>query len=170
MTDRASSRTAVKLGSLLLSLLAAAAIASAADDCTSCHEQGQKLAKSAHASLSCDTCHESHDKYPHPPNIAKPACITCHTDQAADYSKSAHGQARKGGNEGAPDCALCHGSAHELLTPKSEAFRKAVPDTCGMCHSEVVEQFRGSVHGKALARGVVQAPLCTDCHGEPKIL
>ncbi len=46
----------------------------------------------------------------------------------------------------------------------------AVPDTCGMCHTDVVTQFRGSVHGQALARGITQAPLCTDCHGEHKIL
>jgi cytochrome b subunit of formate dehydrogenase len=39
-----------------------------------------------------------------------------------------------------------------------------------MCHTDVVEQFRSSVHGQALARGVTQAPLCTDCHGEHKIL
>jgi cytochrome b subunit of formate dehydrogenase len=166
MTNRAFNSRGVRLGSLLL-MAAAAAYAA---DCTQCHEQGAKLAKSAHASLTCDTCHDSHESYPHPANIAKPACVTCHTDQAADYAQSAHGQARKSGNEGTPDCALCHGSAHELLAPKSEAFRKAVPDTCGMCHSDVVDQFRGSVHGQALARGITQAPLCTDCHGEHKIL
>jgi len=65
-----------------------------------------------------------------------------------------HGLARKNGNESAPDCALCHGSAHELIPPKSQAFRAAVPDTCGMCHNEVVEQYRASVHGQALARGI----------------
>jgi len=138
--------------------------------CASCHEQGQKLAKSAHAALTCDTCHQSHEKVPHPANIAKPVCGTCHADQAGDYAQGVHGQARKGGNEGAPDCSLCHGGAHDLLPPKSQAFRAAVPDTCGMCHTEVVEQFRSSVHGTALARGITQAPLCTDCHGEHKIL
>src|ERR1051325_127920 len=169
MTNRASSRAGMRLGFVFLGLLFAG-VAARADDCTSCHEQGQKLAKSAHSALSCDTCHESHDKYPHPANIAKPACVTCHDSQATDYSQSAHGQARKSGNEGTPDCALCHGSAHELLSPKSQAFRTAVPDTCGMCHSEVVDQFRTSVHRQALARGMLQAPLCTDCHGEHKIL
>jgi cytochrome b subunit of formate dehydrogenase len=169
MTNRASSRGAAKLGFLLLAFLTIAVIGRA-EDCTSCHDQGQKLAKSAHGSLTCDTCHESHDKYPHPANIAKPACVTCHDTQAADYSKSAHGQARKSGNDATPDCGLCHGSAHELLSPKSQAFRTAVPDTCAMCHSEVVDQFRASVHGQALARGIMQAPLCTDCHGEHKIL
>jgi len=177
MTNRAYSSFGLSLGSLLLGLFAGVAGAplyaagtEAPAACTSCHEQGQKLEKSAHASLSCDTCHESHDKVPHPANIPKPACVTCHADQAGEYEKGVHGQARKGGNDGAPDCALCHGSAHELLPPKSQAFRTAVPDTCGMCHSDVVTQFRASVHGQALARGITQAPLCTDCHGEHKIL
>ncbi|MGA2146795.1 MAG: cytochrome b/b6 domain-containing protein [Bryobacteraceae bacterium] len=138
--------------------------------CTDCHEQGQKLAKSAHASLTCDTCHESHDQYPHPANIPKPVCGNCHTDQAGDYSLGVHGQARAHGNEGAPDCALCHGSAHELISPSSQAFRASVPDICGMCHSDVVEQYRASIHGQALARGVSEAPLCTDCHGEHNII
>jgi cytochrome b subunit of formate dehydrogenase len=161
---------------VFLGLIASAAGAylyaagAAPPECTSCHEQGQKLAKSAHAALTCDTCHESHEKVPHPANIPKPACTTCHADQAGDYEKGVHGQARKNGNEGAPDCSLCHGGAHELLAPKSQAFRGAVPDTCGMCHTEVVDQFRSSVHGTALARGITQAPLCTDCHGEHKIL
>jgi cytochrome b subunit of formate dehydrogenase len=39
-----------------------------------------------------------------------------------------------------------------------------------MCHSDVADQYRNSVHGKALARGVTQAPICTDCHGEHKII
>jgi cytochrome b subunit of formate dehydrogenase len=174
--NRAIVNLGLSLGSALIALFfgAAGAPMFAADapkaECASCHDQGQKLAKSAHAGLTCDTCHESHDKYPHPANIPKPACVTCHQDQAGDYANGVHGQARKAGNEGAPDCALCHGSAHELLPPKSQAFRAAVPDTCGMCHGEVVEQYRASVHGQALARGVTQAPLCTDCHGEHNII
>ncbi len=177
MTNRAFSFSIPALGSALLGVLLLVGVGGplkAADstpaDCTSCHDQGQKLAKSAHTGLTCDTCHESHEKYPHPANVPKPVCTTCHEDQAGEYAGGVHGQARKNGNEGAPDCALCHGSAHELLSPKSQAFRAAVPDTCGMCHSEVVEQYRNSVHGKALAAGITQAPLCTDCHGEHKII
>jgi cytochrome b subunit of formate dehydrogenase len=86
-----------------------------------------------------------------------------------DFDRSVHGMAAKSGNGGAPDCAVCHGSAHELLKPKSAEFRSAVPATCGMCHAEVVEQFKTSVHGKALERGVAQAPICGDCHGEHSI-
>lgn len=171
--NRALSNLGLKLGSVLFGLSLAANAASpdaARPECTSCHDQGQKLEKSAHTGLACDTCHEGHETVPHAANIPKPDCTTCHADQAGDYASGVHGMARKKDNEGAPDCGLCHGSAHELLPPKSQAFRSTVPDTCGMCHSEVVEQYRASVHGQALAKGITQAPLCTDCHGEHKII
>jgi cytochrome b subunit of formate dehydrogenase len=155
---------------LLLGLLGAASAAPAEVDCSACHDVGKKLAKSAHAGLPCETCHQNYVAATHPVGITKPECAMCHAEQAGDYALGVHGQARKHGNEGAPDCALCHGSAHELLPPKSQAFRSAVPDTCGMCHADVAEQYRASVHGQALARGVAQAPLCTDCHGEHKII
>ena len=177
MLNRALTSTGRRLGSTWIGVLLGVALvyplaaASAPKaTCSTCHDQGQKLEKSAHAGLPCDTCHESHEKYPHPAGTPKPVCGSCHTDQAGDYALGVHGQARKKGNEGAPDCGLCHGSAHELLSPGSQAFRAAVPDTCGMCHSEVAEQYRASVHGQALAHGVAQAPLCTDCHGEHRIL
>jgi cytochrome b subunit of formate dehydrogenase len=176
MPNRAFSELGVRLGSALFWLAMGAAgnclfaLETPNADCLSCHDQGQKIEKSAHAGLACTTCHASHDQYPHRAGIPKPSCTTCHANQAGDYAGGVHGQARQSGNQGAPDCALCHGSAHELLTPKSQAFRTAVPDTCGMCHTDVVEQFRASVHGQALARGITQAPLCTDCHGEHRIL
>ena len=32
-------------------------------------------------------------------------------------------------------------------------------------HATIASQFVDSVHGKALARGNWNAPVCTDCHG-----
>jgi cytochrome b subunit of formate dehydrogenase len=174
MVNRARPRLA--FGSALLGVLFAAAGrgVGAANDiapgCALCHEQAQQLLKSVHAGLSCDTCHEGHEKYPHAAGIPKPECTNCHPDQAGDYASGVHGQARSTGSAGRPDCGKCHGSAHEMLPPKSQSFRAAVPDTCGMCHFEIAQQFRASVHGQALARGITQAPLCTDCHDEHKIL
>jgi len=147
--------------------------ARAADNsaCTACHDdQGAKLGKSAHAALACASCHIKHEEYPHPADIPKPACSQCHKGESVDYERGVHGQAVKNGNAAAPDCALCHGAAHELLRPKSAEFHAKVPDTCGMCHSEVLDQYRASVHGQALAKGMTQAPICTDCHGEHSIL
>ena len=80
MMNRAISSLGLGLGSVLLGLFAGVtgadlyAADNAVPECTSCHEQGQKLAKSAHADLTCDTCHESHEKVPHAANIPKPAC------------------------------------------------------------------------------------------------
>jgi cytochrome b subunit of formate dehydrogenase len=110
-----------------------------------------------------------HEEYPHAANTPKPVCTDCHNQQGADYDLSVHGQAAKKG-AAAPDCSLCHGSAHELLNTKVATFRTSVIDTCAMCHENVVGQYRKSVHGKALAAGITQAPLCTDCHGEHRIL
>ena len=45
-----------------------------------------------------------------------------------------------------------------------------IPATCGACHSEIKKVYDESVHGKAVARGAADAPVCTDCHGEHVIL
>ena len=160
----------LRLGGVLLMLIGKAGANLIGADCASCHDQAQKLAQSAHADLTCDACHDSHEEYPHKAGVPRLACVTCHADQADEYAEGVHGQARKAGSEAAPDCGLCHGSAHELLPPQSQAFRTAVPDTCAMCHPDVVDQYRASVHGQALAKGITQAPLCSDCHGEHKII
>jgi cytochrome b subunit of formate dehydrogenase len=138
--------------------------------CASCHDVGKKLKKSAHASVPCAACHVKHEEYPHPANIPKPACATCHERVAHDFSQGVHSQATKAGNAGAPDCETCHGSAHELVSARSAEFRKAVPETCGMCHADIATEYKSSVHGQAVARGVVDAPVCTTCHGEHAIL
>ena len=163
----------IRAAALLFSLTAAVSAARVADNsaCAACHgEQAAKLTKSAHAEVACASCHVKHEQYPHPANLPKPACSQCHQGQQADYERGVHGQAVKSGNAGAPDCGVCHGAAHELLRPKAADFREKVPDTCAMCHSEIADQFRASIHGQALAKGITQAPICTDCHGEHSIL
>jgi cytochrome b subunit of formate dehydrogenase len=87
-----------------------------------------------------------------------------------EHAASVHGQALKQGNQAAPTCDVCHGDPHETKDTKSASFHQAVPDTCGMCHSEIAEQFKSSVHGQAVARGITEAPVCTNCHGEHEIL
>jgi cytochrome b subunit of formate dehydrogenase len=138
--------------------------------CTSCHEQGKKLQASAHADLGCSSCHEKHESYPHPAGVPKPECSTCHAEQAGQHAASVHGQALKAGNAAAPTCGVCHGGAHEIKNTKASEFHKGVPDTCGMCHTEIAQQFHASVHGQAVAKGITAAPVCTNCHGEHSIL
>ena len=154
--------------SLTVGLLVCAAQKSEEAACASCHEQAKKLAGSAHGSLTCDTCHPDHEKYPHPKGAAKPVCADCHAEVAGQFARSVHAAAARKG-AGAPDCSVCHGDPHQLLSTSQPAFRKAVPETCGMCHDEIARQYAGSVHGKAVQQGNLSAPLCTDCHGEHSI-
>ena len=157
---------------LMLAMLTPAlpALETAHNVCADCHEQPKKLANSVHLSLTCEGCHSDHEKYPHPKGIERPTCGTCHSSETSQHAISVHGQARAKGNTGAPECTTCHGDVHEVKTASSSAFRKQVPETCGMCHSDIAQKFEASVHGKAVARGVPDAPICTDCHGEHSIL
>ncbi|MBL8179776.1 MAG: cytochrome b/b6 domain-containing protein [Bryobacterales bacterium] len=154
----------------LFGLFAPISIAQEKAECNSCHDSAEKVSKSIHASVSCASCHEKRETYPHPENLPKPDCAKCHPTQTAGQRSSVHGREVAKGNEGAPSCATCHGTAHEAARATTPEFRKGVPDTCGMCHSEVTEKYKSSVHGKAIAAGEQASAVCTDCHGEHAIL
>jgi len=175
MNGRARARREAPLAACIAIALWAAGLSCMAQDsgsaaCSSCHDVAQKMEKRAHAPLACGTCHEKHEEYPHPEGIAKPVCATCHQEVAAEHARSIHGEEIRKGNTAAPECGTCHGAAHEIPGTKSAAFRATVPGTCGTCHSDIAAEYQASVHGKAVANGAMQAPVCTDCHGEHSIL
>lgn len=142
--------------------------AAAKEPCAACHEQPAKIVGSVHADLGCGTCHTDHEKYPHKKS-EKPRCADCHEEIVAQHALSIHGQEIKKGNAGAPECSTCHGGVHEIKSTRSAEFHQGVPETCGMCHTDIATQFKASVHGQALAKGVLEAPICNDCHGEHNI-
>ncbi|MEK7408342.1 MAG: cytochrome b/b6 domain-containing protein [Acidobacteriota bacterium] len=158
------------LGLCLWGVISSSLAASPAEECSTCHQEDQKLKASAHATVACGACHPKHEQYPHPAGLKKPACGQCHARVAGDQARSAHGEAARRGNAAAPTCAVCHGHPHELKTATAAEFHKAVPQTCGMCHGEIAQQFNASVHGAAVTKGVRDAPVCTSCHGEHSIL
>jgi predicted CXXCH cytochrome family protein len=109
------------------------------------------------------------------------------TDQLAKYEESRHGLLLlKEHDSKAAQCVSCHG-VHGIRGPKSRSstvHAQAVPQTCGKCHADPeymkgytredgtplptdqLEQFKHSVHGKALLeKGDLAAPACNDCHG-----
>ena len=86
------------------------------------------------------------------------------------YLESVHARAVAAGRHGAT-CADCHG-AHGIRPPddpESRLARPHVAETCGACHAAELAAYRDGVHGEASARGVRDAPVCTDCHGEHAI-
>jgi cytochrome b subunit of formate dehydrogenase len=144
----------------------------------------------------CSDCHGDHDILPssvkrstvHPTNLPQ-TCGNCHEnldittkyDILIDnpiqiYNTSVHGKATRGGIYVAATCNDCHstgGTAHKILgpgSPESTINHFNIPKTCGECHRGVEADFWESIHGKLVARGETDAPVCTDCHGEHGIL
>jgi formate dehydrogenase gamma subunit len=83
-----------------------------------------------------------------------------------------HAQGLAKGIGSAASCNDCHGM-HDLRKasdPKSLVNKMNIPSTCSKCHNDIYIQYAKGVHGKALAAGILDAPNCTDCHGEHEIL
>lgn len=112
-------------------------------------------------------------------------CLSCHlnnpevrsktipnTKFISDYDKSVHGKALHSGNGDAANCVDCH-SSHDIIKAsdsRSSVYRLNIPNTCGKCHDEIKQQYSESVHGVSVAKGNIDAPVCTSCHGEHNIL
>lgn len=138
---------------------------------------------------TCVTCHTAHavrsHRDPSSPTYRSHShelCARCHADPRVIaeeriarprvvelFEQSVHGQAiLQKGNLAAGTCTDCH-DAHEIrrgVDPDSTIFKGNVATTCGRCHGDEAGQFRESVHGEAISRGIFAAPTCTDCHGE----
>ncbi len=141
--------------------------------CTSCHgapheilpgsDPASKIAKQNMAD-TCGACHSNPDFLArHKIPFAKPV---------EAYRLSVHGRAVARGDNNAASCFDCHGS-HRILSGKDDKSRtghKVVAQTCGKCHSDVLEAYSQSVHGLAVKAGSKAAPDCTSCHGEHNIL
>jgi cytochrome b subunit of formate dehydrogenase/nitrate/TMAO reductase-like tetraheme cytochrome c subunit len=155
-------------------------------------DHGVALSSGVMGAPTCIDCHDEH-------NVKKPSdagaqtshsnvaamCLRCHLDNPdvrmkvgpsagfiSSYEKSVHAQAVRSGNAAAATCIDCHGS-HDMRkgnNPSSNVARKNIAATCGRCHTDVLGEYRGSIHGTAFASGVDASATCTDCHGEHNIL
>lgn len=150
---------------------------------------GKALANGDPSAPHCGDCHGGHDivavddpRSPVHPLAVAATCARCHSspdfakrhspvvsDPLAQYRDSVHGIAiLTERNPKAAACTSCHGS-HEIRDnqdPASSIFPANVARTCGTCHEKELADYQQSVHGEAFARGVREAPTCTDCHGE----
>jgi cytochrome b subunit of formate dehydrogenase len=140
--------------------------------CTSCHGRIHTMAPAtdraspvnpARLAETCGACHSD-------PALAVEAGVKL-VQPIAAYNGSVHAKAVAAGKKSAI-CSSCHGTHTILATSDehSQANRKNVPATCGACHAEIAATFATSVHGQAAALGIREAPVCTDCHGEHRIL
>ncbi len=148
---------------------------------------GQSVKSGLARGARCVDCHgpaheilSSTDKASKTYHTAIPqTCSVCHAQKfamqkaglnpqsALSYGESVHGLAVARGNMKAAVCTDCH-DYHSILPPNnplSGIFKFNVGRTCGKCHATIAAQYAISVHGKALAHGNWNAPVCSDCHG-----
>ncbi len=141
-----------------------------------------ELKGSVHSEKACSDCHSDVAELPHRKPPARVICTNCHykgnpegapeSDRYLEYKRSIHGIEASKGNPEAPLCQDCHGS-HNIRKaddPLSQVSKMNVAKTCGRCHIDIYAEYKSSIHGVALARGVTEAPTCPDCHGEHNIL
>lgn len=145
-----------------------------AETCAACHDEVAKgFASNPHNQLikqhekggvTCESCHgpgKAHvdgggDKTKiFNPATAKPdavnkMCLSCHSDQHANFERSAHGQA-------SVSCVGCH-SVH--ASHERHLLRASQPTLCYQCHSEVKPQFAMPFHHR-VEEGLM---MCSDCH------
>jgi len=143
-----------------------------APNCLTCHRNGvsdkagtgDPLALKKEQEKVCLSCHQDN------PEVARR--ISASEGFVAAYERSVHGLALGQGNAKAANCVDCHGS-HKMAKgsdPKALVNKGHTVETCAKCHGGVAKEFMDSIHGRAIARGVRDTPVCTDCHGEHEIL
>jgi cytochrome b subunit of formate dehydrogenase len=152
-----------------------------------------KYTKGIHGDMTCVACHReiADNKAPHKKLAApKPNCVTCHEElwekvkkedltkektrlgvvvqNIEAYKKSFHARPKNETSVKAY-CDDCHDTHYFHVPPRGTSKRTewhlTVPNVCGKCHSEVVEEYETSVHGKeVMEKHNPKAAVCTDCH------
>jgi formate dehydrogenase gamma subunit len=144
-----------------------------APTCRSCHGPAHQVLAASEAKSPVskanlpDTCGQCHSN----PALAAKYLFNVALPVEA-YKQSVHGRAIQRGNLHAAACNDCHG-VHDILPasdPHSRIWKQNVASTCATCHKDVFDTYRQSIHGQAVAAGVLDAATCTDCHGEHRIL
>jgi len=149
---------------------------------------GQLFAKGDANAPTCKDCHGTHHvlgkqnaESPTFPTNIPVLCGRCHREgeRAAirykgqqheiiqHYSESIHGKGLlKSGLTVTATCTSCHTAHRELPAsdPESTVNPKNVPNTCGVCHHGIQEQFVMSVHSASVTHTGKPLPVCSDCH------
>jgi cytochrome b subunit of formate dehydrogenase len=152
-----------------------------------------RFVRGVHGDMACVDCHReiSEVSVPHRKGtLPKPDCVTCHRElwetaeqqnlteekarlgvvvqNAAAYEDSFHARPA-GRNAVKASCDDCHDTHFFDVPPRGTAKRTdwhlTVPNLCGQCHEESLEEYVTSVHGSEVTeQHNPKAAVCTDCH------
>jgi cytochrome b subunit of formate dehydrogenase/cytochrome c553 len=150
---------------------------------------------SVHGERDCVECHQDIVKIPHKKGVdRKVGCVKCHQDlwnnalangteeqdarlgevveHIESYMRSIH--ARPNINDQSRTNATCY-DCHDAhyVAPIDRASdpesKLKIPATCGKCHSDALDEYMTSVHGKEIGNGNTDAAVCSDCHSSHHI-
>jgi hypothetical protein len=138
--------------------------------CSACHGKHNIRAASDPESTinrmniprTCAVCHD---------NMQMVLKHNIHAEQPyREYEQSVHGKAlfKDGMVSMAAVCTDCHG-VHDIQANGEADLKPHQPATCGKCHQKEYNAYSRSIHGEAFKKGIVDVPVCSDCHGEHKI-
>ena len=155
-----------------LLFLAAWSVEAQEIDCFECHEDVE-FSSAAHPDIACHDCHtnvtDEHEAADLEPLTDENSCAECHGKLLRTLGRSVH--------ETGVSCNDCHGDPHNIH--KTDDLASAVSPVnqikqCGACHDDpasLIDGYLTSEHGKALLlSGLINAPSCSDCHGDHGIL
>lgn len=163
--------------------------------CKSCHEEEANNAMTGvhemtldegnHNAAMCADCHNPHYTEGAAEREEVPdVCARCHSDIAAMYKESVHGEALLSeANPDVPNCIICHGN-HNIGDPRTVEFRNNIPLLCAKCHTDasimdkyeistnVLDTYVADYHGTTVTLFEqtspdlpTNKPVCVDCHG-----
>lgn len=163
--------------------------------CQNCHEEEALNAMTGvheltldsgnHNAAMCADCHNPHYTEGAAEREEVPdVCARCHSDIAAMYRETVHGEALIGeGNADVPNCIVCHGN-HNITDPRTTEFRNNIPLLCARCHTDaaimdkyeistnVLNTYVADYHGATVTlfeqtspELPTNKPVCIDCHG-----
>ncbi|MBU0702174.1 cytochrome c3 family protein [bacterium] len=111
--------------------------------CLDCHQQVHETLKSQ----DCAACHKTVKMYQH----EQIECVSCHSQDKVCKNEQKHVVVNKFSHSVSSkvDCAKCHSKDNQLGLPKTDP----------------ANEYKGSVHGMSLQKGMKDVPDCDYCHG-----
>jgi cytochrome b subunit of formate dehydrogenase len=125
---------------------------------------------------SCTTCHDSHsvlsvenEKSPVHRNNLEKTCSDCHVGILEQFKDSVHSSNITETDKKLPVCIDCHES-HRLVDTNLKESKFKIVANCGDCHSDLLDSYYATYHGKVERLGGGNSAKCFDCHGTHNIL
>ncbi len=154
------------------------------------HVNAEQYLQSIHGGQDCVSCHRDIVKIPHRKGIDRNVgCVKCHLDsweeaqrgdigqehdrlrvvveQIETYMNSVHARPNiEDQSRTNATCYDCHDAHYMTSVSSAEDPQNKLknPYVCGNCHTDELDTYMTSVHGKEIGMGNTATAVCSDCH------